>query len=136
MSTDVVRVRSAPSLFWLAFGAVLPAELLLLCCYGHLAGLVTDGDWWLLFGGRVNPAALAAGVWTAGLWYPLSWSTLRSVHALLALVFPQPVCDLERMVVGTTTFSVHVAQGCSGYESIGLIWVFLAFQLWAQRRAL
>ena len=38
--------------------------------------------------------------------------------------------------MGTGAFHVEVAPECSGYEGIGLIWVFLSAYLWFFRRTL
>ncbi len=92
--------------------------------------------------GRVM-AAVAVGVIASGAahlmqrtWEPLSQPTLWLVHALLALVFPDAVCDPANCAVGTASFTVSVDWPCAGYEGIGLILEFLSAYLWFSRRDL
>ena len=114
-----------------------------------LAGLATAVSWgasvvphrsrmgidrWVLgvlaFGTVLGALAWNMGHWTRSFWIPLSRSTFWVVQQLLRLGFRETVCDPERFVVGTSTFSVSIAPQCSGYEGIGLIWTFLAGVLW------
>jgi exosortase E/protease (VPEID-CTERM system) len=81
----------------------------------------------------VGFAALEAGRFTTALWEPLGRATLQMVHVMLA-GFCEPIKDLDNFVIGTDRFWVEIAAQCSGYEGIGLIWVFLLFFLWHFRR--
>src|SRR5262249_4955353 len=47
-----------------------------------------------------------------------------------------PVCDPASFIIGTQAFRVRIAPDCSGYEGIGLIWVFLGVYLWLSRHEL
>jgi exosortase E/protease (VPEID-CTERM system) len=80
--------------------------------------------------------AIWAGQRTMGLWLPLRDWTLSTVHALLTALFGDAFCDPEAALVGTSRFWVQIAWYCSGYEGIGLIWVFLLFFLWYYRHDL
>ena len=55
---------------------------------------------------------------------------------MLRLAGLEVVSDPDRFVIGTPGFRVRIAPACSGYEGIGLIWVFLAAYLWLFRRRL
>lgn len=81
-------------------------------------------------------AAWAAGQATNLLWRPLGKGTLYLVRGLLSLVTRDVVCRPADLVVGTAKFRVRIAPGCSGYEGIGLILVFLSGCLWIFRRTL
>ncbi len=84
-------------------------------------------------------AALTAGLvgWlTRQTWRPLSQVTLWTVDRLITLSGADPIIDPARMMIGTQRFSVEIAPQCSGYEGIGLIWVFLAAYVWLYRRSL
>jgi exosortase E/protease (VPEID-CTERM system) len=81
-------------------------------------------------------AAWAAGQATNLLWRPLSVGTLRLVRGLLSLVTRDVVCRPAEFLVGTARFRVRIEPGCSGYEGIGLILVFLGGYLWIFRRTL
>jgi exosortase E/protease (VPEID-CTERM system) len=69
-------------------------------------------------------------------WYPLSRSTLWLVSQLLTLVVPDAFVRPETLMIGTPTFQITIAARCSGYEGIGLIWVFLGAYLWIFRATL
>jgi exosortase E/protease (VPEID-CTERM system) len=120
-----------------------------------LAGVATLATWgamvlsprqWLLlarsFRGAlwaavvIGLAAWAAGQITAAWWKLLARATLAAVHQLLALVCAETVYLPEELVVGTPSFSVEIAEPCSGCEGIGLVWVLLAAYLWMCRRHL
>jgi exosortase E/protease (VPEID-CTERM system) len=90
----------------------------------------------LLAAAAVGAAALAAGRLTDEAWHPLGQLTLRVVGALVSLVAEDPVAEPARFIVGTARFSVTIQRECSGYEGIGLIWVFLGVYLWLSRSTL
>jgi exosortase E/protease (VPEID-CTERM system) len=90
----------------------------------------------LLVSAAVGAVALLAGSLTGTAWRPLGRMTLHMVAALVSCVATDAFMDAARMEVGTRRFSVEISPGCSGYESIGLIWVFLGVYLWAFRRSL
>ncbi len=90
----------------------------------------------LAAGAAVGVVAWAAGRVTGEWWLPLSRATLQAVAWVLRGFVADPVVVPERLIVGTRDFQVQIAPQCSGYEGIGLIWVFLAVYLWTFRRTL
>ena len=85
---------------------------------------------------RLGVAAWGAGRVTKELWRPLSEVTLWLVHSLLSFTTSDIVYDTVTCSLGTSRFWVTVAPDCSGYEGIGLIWVFLGGYLWFFRSTL
>jgi exosortase E/protease (VPEID-CTERM system) len=120
-----VAAALATGLLWVA--ALLPAKALVLLAR-HAPGT-------LLAAAAVGVAALAAGKITDRGWYPLGHLTLRAVTALVGLMAGDSVSEPARFIVGTKRFSVTIAHQCSGYQGIGLIWVFLGTYLWLFRSA-
>ena len=112
--------------FWLV--AVLPA--------GEWAALARKSSGVFLAALAVGAAACYAGRLTGVFLEPLHAATLRCVHAVLTLVFRDVVYLPAEGVLGTEGFNVAVAAECSGYEGIGLNWVFLGAYLWFFRRTL
>lgn len=90
----------------------------------------------MLVGLALGVAAWGAGRVTTELWRPLSEVTLYLVHALLSLITSDIVYDSALCALGTSKFWVTVSPACSGYEGIGLIWVFLGGYLWFFRSTL
>jgi exosortase E/protease (VPEID-CTERM system) len=138
--TGSVFESVAPSAFlaaaWASVGLMTAATAM---------GLVVD---WRSLRRHARRAAmlLAAGVavgvlaWGAGRitetwWHPLGRGTMWSVYALVTAFSDEAIVDPSRFVVGTRAFRVEIAPGCSGYEGIGLIWVFLSVFLFAFRRS-
>ncbi len=117
----------ATVVFWL--GALLP--------FAAWRVLVTRGLGSLMIGLGVGLAAVVAGRVTADLWNPLGRWTLAAVQMVLSLPYGDVLqCDLSRSRLATNQFWVEVAPECSGYEGIGLIWVFLLFFMCYFRREL
>ena len=82
----------------------------------------------------VGLAAYSAGsTGDAPLWELLSELTLYSVAELLGTVSTEISIALEQMAIGTDEFAVQIGAGCSGYEGIGLMWVFTCVHLWLRR---
>jgi exosortase E/protease (VPEID-CTERM system) len=90
----------------------------------------------LLTGVVVGIAGLGFGFLTDLLWEPLGHMTLRVVQVLLQLASTDVICQPGEMIVGTSVFAVHIAPECSGYQGIGLVWVFVGAYLWLYRRSL
>jgi exosortase E/protease (VPEID-CTERM system) len=76
-----------------------------------------------------------AGRLADSLWQPLGRSAVWLVHQLFVLAGWETVYDPEQLRVGTSSFAVTIASECSGYEGIGLIWVFLGVYLWLFRHS-
>lgn len=87
----------------------------------------------LLAGVLLGAAAWGASFFTEQLWSLLAHTTFGTVRILLALICPEIICRPEGFVIGTPRFLVHISPECSGYEGMGLIWVFLAASLWIFR---
>ncbi len=99
----------------------------------------------LLFPVRRRTCAMATGVvvglaaYSAGsagdapLWRMLGALTLRSVAVVLGIATGDVLVDVDELAVGTPDFVVRIGAGCSGYEGMGLLWVFLCVHLWLRR---
>ncbi len=120
-----------------------------------ISGALTFGSWALaMFPWRhwvevareqraVIASGLAAGtlVWASGFiteafWQPLARYTFAIVTWLLQVFYTDVIVRPEKLVVGTSTFSVNIAPSCSGYEGVGLILAFLGIYLYLLRKDL
>ncbi len=90
----------------------------------------------ILGGIAVGLAAWTAGFLTDRLWEPLGRSTMWLARHLLGLVFNEVLYYPEHFIIGTRAFPALVSPQCSGYEGIGLLWVFLGAYLWFFRHQL
>ncbi|HEV3023210.1 MAG TPA: exosortase E/protease, VPEID-CTERM system [Pirellulales bacterium] len=135
------RARGPAAAAWVLSWAAVAA-----CCVVAWALCVLPAKlWWqiraLLARGLAAGLVIGLGVWAARLWaerlwVPLAAGTLRCVHGLLALFYGDVVCRADELIIGTSSFQVHVAPECSGYEGMGLIIAFLSAYLWLERRRL
>jgi exosortase E/protease (VPEID-CTERM system) len=99
---------------------------------------------WLAGNWRPAAGCLALGglAWLAGtgaallLWRPLSNVTFAAAGALLGLATNRITLDAATLTLGTEDFAVQVARECSGFEGIGLVWVFVTCHLWLFRATL
>jgi exosortase E/protease (VPEID-CTERM system) len=91
---------------------------------------------WLLAAAAIGAAAMAAGDLTRHGWRPLGRLTFWVVNGLIRTVAADPVVKPAQMMIGTQRFAVEISSQCSGYEGIGLIWVFLTAYLFLRRKAL
>ena len=122
---------------WLLLGAATLLLWLLavapLCCWRHVV--------WHEYASGLAASLVGLGVWgssqlTQAFWPPLATATLWVVAALLGLWYPDVGYTLSEHVVGTSAFQVMIAPGCSGYEGMGVVTVFLALYLWLFRQHL
>jgi exosortase E/protease (VPEID-CTERM system) len=90
----------------------------------------------LLGGLGVGFAACLAGWLTDRLWLPLSQGTLWVVAHLLSVTGVETVCEPTQLLIGTPEFPIKILPACSGYQGIGLVWVFLGVYLWLFRQRL
>jgi exosortase E/protease (VPEID-CTERM system) len=113
-------------LSWLA--AAFPVELWRL--------LVKRAAGSIVIGLACGVLAGSAGQITDQLWRPLGRSTLATVHVVMRLFVSDLVYVPSQATIGTSRFYVEISPQCSGYEGIGLVWVFLAAYLWFFRQSL
>jgi exosortase E/protease (VPEID-CTERM system) len=66
----------------------------------------------------------------------LGQGTLWVAYGLLHLISPSPICRPAEFLVGTPSYTIFIADSCSGYEGIGLIWGFFGVYLWLFRHRL
>lgn len=133
------RSPSAPAWFaaWLAAGVATAALWLAAILPADAWGGVARRSSGVLIGAlAVGAAACYAGRLTGILWGPMHAATFWLVRGMLGLMFRNVVYVPAESVVGVGDFHVEIAPECSGYEGIGLIWVFLGAYLWAFRREL
>lgn len=132
----------SPQAAWWLLGWLLTV----VATFAFLLAVVLPAERWALLARRsagvlavavvVGATGCGAGWLTSGLWTPLAAATLWLVRLMLGLGFRDVVCNPDEHVVGTSRFVVEVAPSCSGFEGIGLIWVFLLAYLWIFRREL
>jgi exosortase E/protease (VPEID-CTERM system) len=127
---------------WVALWAVLGISTLGLWCLtalppAQLLQLLDRCKWLFLGCAFIGLGAGFAGWLTDNeLWKPLSRGTLWLVHTFLQLTGADTVYNPAEFLVGTSTFAVTIEPACSGYQGIGLVWVFLAAYLWTNRAGL
>ena len=68
------------------------------------------------------------------LWHPAAGVTFQLTEAVLRRVLPDLHVDYSALTLGTSRFSVQIADPCSGLEGIGLMLVFCTSWLWLFRR--
>jgi exosortase E/protease (VPEID-CTERM system) len=124
---------------WAAVRAALGVSAL--ACWGLTAlparvwlALGRRGLWPLAAGALLGVVAWRARPLANLLWPVLSRSTFCAAQGLLALVFRDTVSDPAEFLVGTPSFAVQISPACSGYEGIGLIWMYLAVYLWLYKK--
>ncbi|HEX3695408.1 MAG TPA: exosortase E/protease, VPEID-CTERM system [Polyangia bacterium] len=81
----------------------------------------------------VGLGAAGVGKLSQGLWLPLRRVTFGLSSLLLHLFVRQVIVDPAKLAFGTRGFVVDIAPQCSGYEGVGLTWVFLLAALWLFR---
>ena len=106
------------------------------------AGRVPTASWWRLARARwgtllaiatAGVAAILLGRWTATLWGSFHGPTFWAVRGVLGLFYRDVVCRPDAFILGTPRFGVEISAQCSGFEGIGLIWVFLGVFCWWSR---
>jgi exosortase E/protease (VPEID-CTERM system) len=83
----------------------------------------------LALGIAVGVTAWAAGRGAQSLWHPLASGTFWLVRALLNAAGFATVARPDDLIIGTSNFSVSIAPACSGYEGMGLAFVFTSAYL-------
>jgi len=84
-----------------------------------------------LLGGTI---AWLVSQFSQDMWQPLSEWTFQLSSALLGFFYTDIVVDPALKNLGTTAFQVNIAPVCSGYEGIGLIFVFTCIYLFLFRQ--
>jgi len=132
--------RAYPGLWIAAWAAVGAATLALwgeaLVPASLVVAMVRRAPAVLFAGAAVGAGAWLAGQVTDSWWSSLGAMTFWVVHGLLRWVMPELVAIPGEYVVGSPSFLVAVRPPCSGYQGIGLIWVFVLGYLWLFRRTL
>lgn len=133
----VVLSKPAWTVLWVGLGVSAAVLWALAVLPAHLWLRLMGCNRVVLFAGlAVGGLAWGAGLLLQLCWPPLAEATLWLVRGLLGLVYSDVVCKPAERLVGTSTFAVRIAPGCSGYEGMGLISVFVAAYLWLFRREL
>jgi exosortase/archaeosortase family protein len=135
--------RAAPVIasFWFLAWAVAALAAVLFWC----AACIPPSSWFSL--PRAGRGAITIGIvvgslaWIAAqltmrTWYSLSSETFTAVGRLLFLAGEQVVSRPEQLVIGSPRFLIAISPQCSGYEGIGLVFVFVSALLWLSRREL
>jgi exosortase E/protease (VPEID-CTERM system) len=116
-------------LLWAAAGS---ASLL---CLGA-AAIQGIGFEVVLAAGAGGLGAWVAGGSTMQLWGVFGRWTLAVVHTLLNCLFTDVIYQPGDSIIGVGSFTVQILPACSGYEGVGLTWVFLGIYLWYYREEL
>jgi len=90
----------------------------------------------LLCGIVVGIAAWSAAIVSADLWNPLGQYTFYFVAWFMRFLPGELLINLEKMVVGTSNFSVIIAPICAGYQGLGLMLIFISAYLFWLRKSL
>lgn len=124
-------------LAWASCGLLVPATLVPLATDTFPIRVLGPAAWRITLAAVVlGPLAWGAGQLTAQMWGVLRHGTFAAVVSLLDLSVGDAFARPQKFILGTRRFWVEIAPGCSGYEGIGLITVFLAAYLWLFRRSL
>jgi exosortase E/protease (VPEID-CTERM system) len=124
--------------------AVLAVALLALACIPFQAWremFRLTGRLWLY---AIIAGALARllrepmqSIWTGADSTPgrlLQRTTFDAVELVLRPILPKLYVDAPSFIMGTSRFSVFIAQACSGLEGLGLVLVFTVAWLWYLRK--
>ncbi len=104
---------------WLA--ALVPPRALVALARRHAIELAA--------GLALGALAFVVGRWAQDLWMPLRRATFAAAGALLGVFEPRMRVEPETLTLGAGDFAVTIAPDCSGYEGIGLAWVFVLASL-------
>jgi len=117
----------------LAFGCIPPRSWIgairstgLLWFYALLIGVA---GWY--FGSPVRLLWRATSTAQAGIMQSV---TLEAVRVGLSIFLRDIVVDRATFTIGTPSYSIEIAPGCSGVEGLGLVLVFTSLWLWYFRK--
>jgi exosortase E/protease (VPEID-CTERM system) len=120
---------------WLIVGfAAIPLSIFVLIPPRICRELARIGGCIFLLAIPTGLAALYLGHLGQLLWRPSAALTFRVVRALLDTVVHGVVADPVKLVIGTRSFRVAIASGCSGLEGAGLMLVFTVAWIFYCRR--
>ncbi|MFT4711104.1 MAG: exosortase E/protease (VPEID-CTERM system) [Bacteroidia bacterium] len=120
-------------LLWFAFAAIAAVSLFAIALpLGAWCRLAWNRS--VLFGATAGVLAWVVGHFgQASFWESFGVPTLVAVRFLLQLLMPNANVPTEGTLAGTDDFVVRIGFACSGYEGIGLVWIFLCVYLWVLR---
>jgi len=141
LTREVFEGTAAASILQLALwglsGVCFPAFLLATALpFEAVTSIVRATAKLLIAAGIAGTAAWLVGYLLEFVLQPLQTATLTLAYKLLALGAVDAVHSIANLTVGTERFSVSIKRQCSGYQGIGMIWVFLGVYLWAFRDVL
>lgn len=87
----------------------------------------------LTFGLSMSVAASVLGWLALSFWQSLSRATLWVAYLMVRPFAPDVTADPAALIIGNPAFSVEISRECSGYEGLGLIFVFTSAWLWFHR---
>jgi exosortase E/protease (VPEID-CTERM system) len=87
----------------------------------------------LTFGLSMSLAASALGWLALNFWQSQSRATLWVAYLMVRPFAPDVTADPVALIIGNPAFSVEISRECSGYEGLGLIFVFTSAWLWFHR---
>ena len=93
--------------------------------------------WAYAMTGGLAAALLARWLWRTWDGYLLGSAisiTFAAVKAVIRPFFPDMIADPATRIIGSSKFQVILGGACSGWEGVGLAFVFTAFWLWISRR--
>jgi exosortase E/protease (VPEID-CTERM system) len=138
--------------FWVWTTALSPGlsafiwlSIMLIFCLTWMAVLLPVSQWagtlqrhglWLTISFLVGWMGIGLAQASTWLYKPLAGATFAVAVQMLRPWFSDVVADPAELTMGTTFFSVHIAPGCSGYEGIGLITLFVIAFLFIRRNEL
>lgn len=132
---NVLRDLAAP-MRWITSGAGIA---LAACAFMPLAlwlRLLRDTGLLWLYSLLASIATFVSVDYLQPLW---SWNLFGRLTFVLVKTFLSPfvstvITDTSTRVLGTPSFSVEIAEGCSGFEGVGLMLAFAAVWLWLFRK--
>ncbi|HEY2584725.1 MAG TPA: exosortase E/protease, VPEID-CTERM system [Tepidisphaeraceae bacterium] len=130
----VVRAPGPWVMAW--FGAAAATLLLWGLSVLPLSGaraLLLDSPWHLAVGLLAGFAVVAVALVARHGWTPLQAGTLRLAFAIVRAVEPSATLDVHEFTISAGGFTVEINPGCSGYEGMGLVLLFVAIHLWLWR---
>jgi exosortase E/protease (VPEID-CTERM system) len=136
--SSVTPVSSNWMIGWFAFAAITPLCLAMAVApLSYWKDLIRREHRTLAISLGCAVIAVPGGRLFQQLWQPMGEATFQLVRFWLSLLYGQQiVADHAQHLLGTSSFVVHIAPACSGYEGMGLISLFSFVFLFAFRETL